>query len=49
MKNDTCEIYIEDGELVVEIKRGKHTLRTHRVSDLRIRNSYWRNTKMVIE
>ena len=44
MKNDKCEIYIDkDGELVVEIKRGKHTLRTFRVDDLKIRNSYWKN------
>lgn len=48
MKNDTCVIYVENGELVVEIRRGEYLLRTHRVDDLKIRNSYWENSKMEV-
>lgn len=44
MKNDKCEIYVDkDGELVVKIIRGKGILRTYKVDDLKIRNSYWKN------
>lgn len=48
MKNDTCVIYVENGELVVEIRRGKGILRTHRVDSLSITNSYWKNCKMEV-